>query len=354
MSRSLFEKARHFLASYLSPLPSYLIFFPTARCNARCSHCFYREQVDSADAAAEPALADVEKLSRSLPRLIYLSLGGGEPFLRPDLADIVRLFHRFSGILYCNIVTNGVLTERIVSCARRVLSECPDLRLKVQVSIDDFEEAHDRRRRLPGAYAGALETVRGLRRLGRRLQVDVATCLTRSNKARFGELHRHLRETLDFDYHQVLYPRGRMESPEEKEVSAEEYARALAAAGGTAGSRILAAVNRVGREGILRYVSRDEHPWYCLAGRKFASITEKGVLQPCEVLSWLRPDFASDIADLRGFDFDAARALGTPKAREVADFIRDTKCRCSFECAANCNVVFAPGHVLKVLRAFLA
>lgn len=359
MRRSLLGRGLHFLRSYLSAEPSYLILFATARCNARCPHCFYRREIDAADAKAELNLSELAEVAASLPRLIYLSIGGGEPFLREDLSGIVRAFYERSGILYCNVVTNGFFTDRAAAFARQVLADCPDLRLKIQVSFDDYAAPHDERRRVPGLHARASETLRRLRAAalgsGGRLQLDAATCLTRSNKAHAAALVEDMRRSLDFDYHQILYPRGAAEDPREMEVAVGEYEAALARADAlnAKGSPLLAAVNRTAREGILRFLKTGEQPWPCLAGGKFVSITERGILQPCEVLKGLRPDFASDIADLRAHGFDVGAALSTPQARDVRAFIRDTRCRCSFECAANCNVVFSSREALRAGRSLL-
>ena len=77
------------------------------------------------------------------------------------------------------------------------------------------------------------------------------------------------------------------------------------------------------------------------------------MLQPCEVLGQIKPGYDSDMGELRAFDFDVRRALAAKKAREVVDHILSTKCRCSFECAANCNVVFAKKEALRVFGAML-
>lgn len=358
--RNRLTDALHFLRCYFSKDPCYLILFATAACNARCKHCFYWEEIGSANVRGELSLEELEKIASSL-RLIYLSIGGGEPFLRSDLAEVVEAFYRRSGLLYCNIVTNGFYTDRVLRVVERVLERCPRLKLKIQVSFDDFEKEHDAYRGVPGIYAKAIETVRRLAKDVRprhaRFNLDVATCLTRTNKARAKELYDDLRSKAEFDAFQFLFPRGNAEVAEEKDVSPEEYEAALAHAHGRElklhHNPILAAVNRVARAGIMRFLKRDDYPWPCLAGRKFISITEKGVLQPCEVLHQLKPGYDSDLGDLRASGYDVPKALATAKARAVKDHILDTRCRCSFECAANCNVVFAPRQTLKVAKALL-
>lgn len=361
MTRNALTEKIHFLRSYFSHDPSYLIFFVTAACNARCRHCFYWEEIGSANAKAELKLAEIEKIAKSLPRLIYLSIGGGEPLLRSDLAEVVELFYRHSGLLYCNIVTNGFYTERTLRLAQALRERCPRLRLKIQISVDDFESAHDVYRKVPGIFAKAVETLTRLSKEVRakdpRFTLDVATCLTRSNKEHATALHDDLRARADFDYYQFLYPRGSVQFKEEKEVTPDEFEAALDHVEKRDFRQnhnpILAAVNNVAKAGILRFLRRDQHPWYCLAGGKFVSITERGIIQPCEILHQLQPGFDSDIGKLADFDFDVRKALASAKGREVEGYIRDAKCRCSFECAANCNVVFSKWRALQVFKTML-
>lgn len=358
MSRNFLTDSFHFLRSYFSAEPSYLIFFVTAVCNARCKHCFYWEEIASANARQELKLEEIDKIARSL-RLIYLSIGGGEPFLRSDLGQVVETFYNRSGLLYCNIVTNGFYTERIEKTVDYALKACPRLKLKLQFSFDDFEAEHDAYRKVPGIYKKALASLKLLseryRKDSDRLNLDLATCMTRSNKRRVTDLYDSMRKEVEFDYYQFLYPRGNAEFKEEKEVTAEEFEKALEHAHRRDFRRnrnpILAAVNKVAKAGILRYLKTDAHPWDCLAGQKFISITEKGILQPCEVLHQLEPGYDSDLGDLRKFDFDVRKALASKKAQGVVDHILTTKCRCSFECAANCNVVFAKKEALRVVGA---
>lgn len=356
MKRNFLTEAVHFLRSYFSPYPSYLILFITAVCNARCKHCFYWKEIASADARKELKLPELEKIASSLD-LIYLSIGGGEPFLRADLVEVVKAFYERSGLLYCNIVSNGFSTDRTARTVEEILATCPRLRLKVQLSFDDFEEAHDENRGVSGIYSRALETLRVLSKIRdkhRRFTLDVATCMTATNKSRVGELGESLRAEVVFDSYQLLYPRGDAEVPQEMEVGVEEWWEAVKAAKGDERKQhnpILATVSRIARNGIYRFLKSDEHPWDCLAGEKFVNITERGVLQPCEILSQMDPELDSDLGQLSEFDFDVKKALDSLKARRVVSHIKETKCRCSFECAANCNVVFSKKEALGVVKA---
>lgn len=359
VTRNSITEAMHFLHSYFSAEPSYLIFFITATCNARCKHCFYWEKIASANVKKELKLDEIEKIAKSM-NLIYLSIGGGEPFLRKDLPQIVEKFYRYSGLLYCNIVSNGFYTDFILQGVKYIRQNCSRLKLKIQISFDDFQEEHDAYRKVPGMFqkaCGSLKALSEIRAKDRLFNLDLATCMTKSNKERVTQLFDYMREQADFDYYQLLYPRGNAEHTEEKDVTADEWWQALNHVHERDFRRnhnpILSAINKIAKMGIYRYLKNDKHPWDCLAGRKFISITERGILQPCEVLGQMQPEYDFNLGTLAEFDFDVRKALATEKAKNVANYIIESKCRCSFECAANCNVVFAKKEVARILGAMI-
>ena len=64
----------------------------TSRCNSRCVYCSYGNP--DYPHAPDPSFATLEALVRDLAQygVRSLSLSGGEPFLRRDLADLIHAF----------------------------------------------------------------------------------------------------------------------------------------------------------------------------------------------------------------------------------------------------------------------
>jgi len=85
--------------------PVYAHYGVTNRCDLKCKACTIWRRKDLSD---ELPLSDVEKLAKTLKELgcIHVSLGGGEPVLRDDLRDIIRIFN--SNGLRIRVLTNGV------------------------------------------------------------------------------------------------------------------------------------------------------------------------------------------------------------------------------------------------------
>jgi len=120
--------------------PFFINLEVTKNCNARCSFCDYWKT------KKEDRLEDYLPLVKRLSPL-HVSITGGEPLLRKDLAAIIRRL-REGDFIYLSLITNGsLLTE-----ARAV--EIWDAGLhQLGISLDFLDERHDRHRGIPGLYS---------------------------------------------------------------------------------------------------------------------------------------------------------------------------------------------------------
>lgn len=172
-----------------SPLPTLRKFvtpvdlqvFVTNRCNLRCRHCFFHENIEGDPSEIKPH--DLRKIIRSLNRdLRALSLVGGEPFLSEDLAENCRAAAEGIHVKSIYIITNGTATSKIVDTVREILKAgCFDL--FIRVSLEGFTETHDRIRG-PNSFHRALQTLRRLILLAEtksRLHVEVETIINSWN-----------------------------------------------------------------------------------------------------------------------------------------------------------------------------
>ncbi|MCL5035531.1 MAG: radical SAM protein [Chloroflexi bacterium] len=87
----------------LKDRPVYVHYGLTHRCNLRCKMCsLWQEQREELD------LLRIEKLAVNLASLgcIYVSIGGGEPALREDLPQIIKVFTGRG--IRARVLTNGI------------------------------------------------------------------------------------------------------------------------------------------------------------------------------------------------------------------------------------------------------
>ena len=104
------------------------------------------------------------------------------------------------------------------------------------------------------------------------------------------------------------------------------------------------AVNTVSRENLMTTVFDYKFVTSCVAGRKLLVISETGEVQPCEILG-------KSIGNLRNHDWDLTKLLKENSVNQMQKWIKDTKCKCSFECALAANVVWKPKNYPKVVSA---
>ena len=124
----------------------------TYRCNAHCHMCNTWQFPTSVE--EEVAAADL----RSLPHLTFANITGGEPFLRGDLEEIVKVVRSKSDRVV--ISTNGYFTDRVVALAEKY----PDLGFRV--SLEGLPAANDELRGIKDGFDHGLRTLLRLRSLG--------------------------------------------------------------------------------------------------------------------------------------------------------------------------------------------
>ena len=346
--------------------PNYMVLFATAACNARCEFCFYWEEIESANVKTEISLEEIQKTSKSLNHLFYLSIGGGEPFLRKDLVELVKAFYTNSRTRVVAIATNGAYPERVEAFIDRLSKECPELHMKIQVSVDNLFEKHDLSRKVDGLFKKLNETckiISSKKKDNIPVILSVGTVITKENKNDLEALKEYLDENVDCDYISLINPRGNAKVEELKEVSLEEYREAKTMFNHVSNvssffARIQRAVDRKAKLGVEKYIAvgKKGYPWQCVAGKKLITLSEKGDLYPCEMLGQIAPEMDSKIGNVRDNEYNIINMLSASKAKKLRTYIKQTQCSCSYECAALCNVVYHrrdwPGVLLRTIRFY--
>lgn len=329
--------------------PLHLTLFVTGVCNLRCRHCFHFEEV--AAAARGPSADEVERLAASLERmgpLLWVSFGGGEPFLRRDLAELAASFGR-RGLRHLAIPTNGLVEEHQHERVEEILTACPETFLSVSISIDGPPAVHDEIRGLEGAHERALASFHAYKRQARRhanLGVGLILTVTRENQEVLAEHLEELVRELRPDNVTINLARDKALDPTLLEVDIAHY------------EEVVAAKARLLREGVLPYfdfplarvaVARDRMMYEhvagvrrgdasfkpCTAGTLSAVVFEDGEVHPCEVLG-------RSLGNLEDVDWDLSALWEGDRARALRREILATRCACTWECAQADNVLFHP------------
>ena len=155
---ALFTQWRERLEALIREHPLQIISWEaTRRCNLRCLHC--GSPAEDADHHAELTTAEIvgafEQIARDfdMRRFRHINITGGEPFVRPDLLEVLHQISRLPCYRNIDIQTNGL-----------ILADHPELFRDLKeygvtglgISIDGLEATHDAFRRQPGSFAKAV------------------------------------------------------------------------------------------------------------------------------------------------------------------------------------------------------
>jgi len=327
-----------------------LTHFITAACDARCGHCFYRVNRKT----EELTLDEVRRVARSLKRLRFLLISGGEPFLRKDLPEIVETYFRETGFVNVSIPTNGLRTDGILRAARRICEVSPGLSFSLSVSLDGFRELHDSLRGVKGAYDSACRTLRGAKALAAEhpnLFVGVLTTLMKENQADLDRFIDFIRAEFRPDSHTLNLWRGGSPGERPDGVSPETYLalnRKLAAlyAGGSHRSikhRLRDALNELRYRHIARVWRAGRFLLPCKAGERECVLAEDGEVYPCELM------FNRSLGNVRDAGYHLPALLRGERARAFIRWRDESRCFCTHECNTRTLLLLRPSTLLRAL-----
>lgn len=181
-------------------LPTIITFSVNDWCNSRCKTCNIWRNNPLEKMKEELSLKEIEKIFNNFKKIYWLTITGGEPFLKKELVDIVRVIYEKSRPEVATIATNGILANRIALWVKKILKSCKKLSLVINVSLDGIGKQHDMIRGVSGNFDLAVKTIKKLKKLNHpRLIVGINTVISKYNVKNFDEIYRYIREDLKPD-----------------------------------------------------------------------------------------------------------------------------------------------------------
>lgn len=336
--------------------PEQLFYFVTNRCNLSCRHCFYWDKLNTL--VQEATLDEIDRVARSIPAFSFLTLTGGEPFLRVDLAEIVKIFWRRNQVSQIHIPTNGYNTAAIVTATETILRTCPKPKLIVKVSIDGTEAIHDQIRGRAGSFRNAIETLKqlsNLKRAARKFRVGVIMTYTKENAENLAAAAQYLQETINPDVLSVSLLRGQPRCNDLGTTKLADYAAVVTSIQEryrlqTGPDKFFYRFYRAYKEHVaemlLKINASCERLYPCYAGILFGVIDCDLTVYPCELLG-------DSLGNLRDFHYDFAALWTSKAAQAVRDKINDTKCYCTHECMLQITSFFSLREVAAILGSMM-
>ena len=340
-----------------SKYPVQLIQYVTARCNLRCDHCFYKNTLDAKD----PGEIDVDTLiskAENLAPFLWYSITGGEVFIRKDFEKLVLDSQNKLRPKFFAFPTNGWYTRKTFEGVLHVLQRLKRGNLILFFSIDGPEDMHDKIRG-PNSYKKLKETIEYLKILlpvYPRLYVNIVITVQYQNYKLFPTLIQEIQNEFDptaisinlLRYHSLQGPKLETHIIEAYENAINEYDKIRNQNKyNFLMNFIIKAKEKNQKKIILNSAKYDKFTTPCSAGNLSYVIMENGDFKPCEILE-------NSYGNIKENSVEEIISNKNDIAFENRKWIKNTKCRCTYECANSTNALFntnmLPGLLKTVYR----
>ena len=338
---------------------SYLLFNVTSRCDAFCDHCWNWDRVQDAgkfnkgeeSKRDELSLDEITKISSHLPSLLLVNLCGGEPFIREDLPEIVKIFTSQNNVNFFTIPSNGFNTIKILKTVRQILEENPTAFFRLGISLDGFPRVHNKLRRFPEGFQKALATARNLKDLKNEFNnfsVGADVLFSKETQDYLKDFLGYLESTNLFDQIDLNMVRGELIDNQIKDVDIKLYkelCRDLLESrkkkNAHPATPVQSAMFQMTTDTIAAAKVSTKREFSCYAGRKFITLDDQGDVHACEILEGDQ----YKLGNLRKYNYDINKLLQSPKAQDIVKFIMDKKCNCTWDCAINMSWIYDPKNL---------
>lgn len=311
--------------------PIDVVLAVTYRCNARCIMCNIWKNPSENDLTAEEY--------RFLPSsLRYVNISGGEPFLRDDIPEIVRVVKERAPRAEIVLSSNGFLPDRIERAMKETLKIDPTA--GVGISIDGAGELHNKVRGIPRGFDKCMDTAERLKKLGM-TNIRLAFTVVDDNVDDLPEVYRltkkmgiqftmavaqnssHYFMTEENAFNRVDKLRERLGPVVEdllRSSRPKNWLRAFFA------------------HGLFRYAAGAGRPFVCNAAEDFFFVGPNGNVYPCNVLDRV-------LGNVREKSFE--EIWKSAEAEKIRDEVRACELRCWMICTARADMKRNAGQVAR-------
>lgn len=347
-------------------LPVTFNFAVTNKCQSKCKTCniwtLYRENPEFKQ--NELKIEEIEKIFKSLNGHIYFfNITGGEPFLRNDIVDIVKLASKHLKPRIIHIPTNGlapkVIEKRTKEILKNLRSINREISLTVKPSLDGIGEKHDQIRGIPGNFEKVLDTVKRLKKLRNEFPnfyVELGTVISKFNLSEIDKIAEFV-QSLDMDNYRNEIAEQRAEFfnlGDPITPSTDQYQDIMKhfklkikedLANKRKFTKITQSFRLVYYDLVGKIMSEKRQVIPCYAGITTAHLSPTGEIWPCCMLG-----SEKKLGNLREVDYDFKKIWRSKKAAEIRQYIKDDNCHCPLANQAYNNILCDFKSLTKVFK----
>jgi len=297
------------------------------------------------------SVEEYDKALSTVGRVPYwFTLSGGEPFIRKDIVEIVKVVYDRCRPKIINIPHNGTFPETTAGRVEQMAKACPESEIIINVSLDELGHKHDEIRRTENNFEMATRTFDSLKALDvPNLTVGIHTVISKFNVDNFPAVYRGLTAMGPDSYiteiaeeRDELQTLGTGITP-----TLDQYTKAI--------DFLLSQVRNKRFEGVARITQAFRLEYYklakeavglrqqttdCYAGFASCQISPDGDVWPC----CIRGESAGNLRE-NGYDFPAI--WRGERMEGIRRSIRNRECACPLANASYTNIMLSPMALTK-------
>ena len=337
--------------------PSYLIFFVTNKCEAKCKHCFYWKEINTD--IAELSVNEIKKMAAGLGPMVQVTLTGGSPELRADLPEIIRIFVINCSPINITLCSNGNYPDILFRIVKDILSEFKDLSLTVDISLDGLYEEHDSLRGINGLFSNvkrSYDLLKNLKTAHPNLRLGCGLVVSGFNDNVAVETAEWAINNLPVDNFTPVLVRGEPRCTEALDVRADvfqhisEKVRVLLQIGRFKGyssfPRIINSKDILQKRIIYQTYLEKKQIIRCNALRETAVIYPDGKISCCELRS-------ESPGSIREFNMNIKSVWRSQIVKDLRKKIKAGKCFCWHQCFLSGSIIKSRSMWFQMVKLLL-
>lgn len=348
--------------------PITLTYSVTAACQSKCKTCNIglKYQEDPKRKERDLKLDEIEKIFKSLGHIYFFNLSGGEPFLRKDLPEIIRLACQHLKPKIIHIPTNAITSERIrdltIKSLEIINSVNSNIPFTVKPSIDGIGKNHDEIRGVKGNFKRLEKTISYLKEVEKEypnFHLELGTVISNFNIDQLSEIEDYV-HSLGVQSYRNEIAEQRTEffnlnnhiTPDAKtyERLIRQFSTKIRQNVGNKRqlAKVTESLRLVYYHLVVRILREQRQVIPCYAGISNVHINYDGEVWPCCVLGYSQP-----MGFLRESDYDFQKIWHSDKANEVRKYVKDGNCACPLANQAYSNILCSPKYLLTAIKNVL-
>lgn len=333
-----------------------MTYFVTSRCNYSCQHCFMLDQLN--DRKDELSADELRKMAKYIRPLQRVHLGGGEPFLRKDISEIVQVIsNEWQAEVIC-LPTNGSIRGGLLQTAHDFKNKCTR-QLRLHFSLNTLRENY-------GEFTQSKDTFEGWEKLFLETKsitdtannITLLTLLTFNdyNQDRFEEILEYVTTVLRPDDVSIGLVRPHknynpiLDTSKFRQI-VDRYFNEQSTQ-----NPFLKAYRSLIREYLAKYYTNKCQLTKCYSGKMRVVMSPDGDVYPCETEGY--PEGLDKMSylmgNIRNYNYNINELLASKAAIRVIEKIQTQKCHCSQGIDMSLSLLCSNAFKLRIVQRGIA